>query len=348
MKAAILENKGVITYTEVPTPMPQPGHVILQVHAASICGSDISRFAKGHRMYPLILGHEVAGVISAVGEGVSGDLVGKHAAIIPLVPCFECEECLRGYYSACHRYSFIGSRQSGGFADYVEIPERNALIVPDDLPFEAAALIEPSTVARHILDLGGFRAGQTAVVLGAGSIGLMVVQWLRILKASLIICTDVTEANLEIARKVGAHVTLNPKQVDVKEEVKKLAGDGVDLAIEAAGSPQTLAQTIQVTRPRGTVVFGGNQPLDQSLPMQFIEDVMRKELKLVGCFMSYSAPFPGHEWTDTVEAIRSGELDMDTMISHHYPLSAVTDVFQQIAAHTLPHQKIILLPEGQA
>ena len=344
MKAAVLENKGVLSYGDVPTPTPRPGHVLLQMRAASICGSDISRFAKGHRMYPLILGHEIAGIITAVGEGVSDGLIGKHAAIIPLVPCFECEECQRGYYSACHRYSFIGSRQSGGFADYVEIPERNALIVPDDMPFEAAALIEPSTVARHILDLGEFQAGQSAIVLGGGSIGLMVVQWLRILKASLIICTDVSEENLAIARTVGAHVTLNPKDVDVVAEVKKLSGDGVDLAVEAAGVPQTLLQTIQVTRPRGAVVFGGNQPLDAALPMAFIEDMMRKELGLVGCFMSYSAPFPGHEWTDTLAALQSGELNIEAMISHHYPLSAAPEVFEQIAAHQLAHQKIILLP----
>ena len=346
MKAAILENKGVLTYSpDVPTPTVKPGHVLLQVKAVSICGSDISRYAKGHRMYPLILGHECAGIITDVGEGVSRDLIGQHAAIIPLVPCFECEQCQRGQYSACHRYSFIGSRQDGGFAEYVEMPERNALIIPDDMKFEEAALIEPSTVARHILDLGHFQPGQSAVVLGAGSIGLMIVQWLRILGASLIISTDVSDDNLETARKLGAHVTLNPKQVDVAAEVKKLAGDGVDLAIESAGATQTLAQTIPVTRPRGFVVCGGNQPLDASLPMQFIEDLMRKELNLVGCFMSYSAPFPGHEWTDTIEAIQNGQLDMQTMISHRYALSAAPGIFERIAAHQLSHRKIILHPQ---
>ncbi len=346
MKAAILENKGVLTYSpDVPVPSVKPGHVLLQVKAVSICGSDISRYAKGHRMYPLILGHECAGVIADVGAGVSRDLIGQHAAIIPVVPCFECEECQRGYYSACHRYSFIGSRQDGGFAEYVVMPERNALIIPDDMRFEEAALIEPSTVARHILDLGQFRAGQTAVVFGAGSIGLMVVQWLRILGASLIICTDVSDDNLDTARRVGANVTLNPQQVDVAAEVKKLTGDGVDVAIEAAGAPQALMQTIAVTRPRGFVVCGGNQPLDASLPMSFIEDLMRKELSLVGCFMSYSAPFPGHEWTDSVEVIRSGALDIPTMISHRYPLSAAPDIFSRIAAHQMSHRKIILHPE---
>lgn len=346
MKAAVLENKEVITYKDVPMPSIQPGHLLLKVKAASICGSDISRFVKGHRLYPLILGHEVAGVIAEVGEGVDKALIGKHAAIIPLVPCFHCEQCLLGHYSACHNYSFIGSRQSGGFAEFVEMPERNALILPDEMSFEKAALIEPATVARHILDLGHFEPGQTTMVLGAGSIGLMTIQWLRILGAQLIICTDVIEANLDAARSLGAHVALNPKTIDVKEEVKRLTGDGVDLAIESAGSPQTLAQTIQVTRPRGSVVCGGNQPLDASLPMTFIEDLMRKELSLHGCFMSYSAPFPGHEWTESLAAVIDGQLDMNAMISHHYPLSETGDVFGNIAAHTLTHRKIILSPEA--
>jgi len=345
MKAVVLENKGVMTHQNVPTPTPSPGQVILTMKAASICGSDISRFVKGHRMYPLILGHEAAGVITAVGNDVRDDLLGKHAAVIPLVPCFHCEECQRGYFSACHNYSFIGSRRNGGFAEYVEIPARNALILPDDLSFEAAALIEPSTVARHLLDLGEFRAGQTAMVFGVGSIGLMLVQWLRILGAGLILCSDVIDDNLNAASKLGAHHVFNPTKMDVKAEVNRLTGEGVDLSIEAAGAPQALAQTIQVTRPRGTVVCGGNQPLDASLPMSFIEDLMRKELRLVGGFMSYSAPFPGHEWTDTIAAIQEGSLDMNAMISHHYPLTAAPEVFAQIAARQLHHQKIILLPE---
>lgn len=345
MKAAVLEDKGVLTVQDVPAPTPRKWHVLLQVKAASICGSDVSRYANGHRMYPLILGHECAGIITAVGAGVDAELVGKRAAVIPLIPCYECEECERGGYSACHSYSFIGSRQSGGFADYVEIPARNALLLPDDVSFEAAALIEPSSVARHILDIGDFKAGQRAAVLGAGSIGLMVVQWLRILKAALIICTDISDENLAAARSLGAHVTLNPKRDNIPAAVKKLTGSGVDLAVEAAGAPQTLLQTLQVTRPRGSVVFGGNQPLDAALPMSFIEDTMRKELRLNGCFMSYSAPFPGHEWTETVAAVRSGELNTEAMISHHFPLSAAPEIFAQIAARQLPHQKIILLPE---
>jgi L-iditol 2-dehydrogenase len=344
MKAVVLENKGVMAYQDAPTPTPRPGYVRLQVRAASICGSDIKRFVSGHRLYPLILGHEVAGVIDSVGEGVSAGLIGRHTAVIPLLPCFACEQCQRGYYSACHSYSFIGSRVHGGFADYLELPERNALIVPDDLPFEYAALIEPSTVARHMLALGDFQAGQTAVALGAGSIGLMIVQWLRCLGASLIICTDVSDANLDAAQQLGAHVTLNPREVDVVAEVRRLTGDGVDITLEAAGVPSALWQSVPITRPRGKIICGGNQPLDQTLPLTFIEELMRRELSLIGCFMSYSAPFPGHEWTDTVAALRDGQLDMAAMISHRYPLAAAPDIFAQIGAHQLIHRKIILTP----
>jgi len=344
MKAAVLENKGVLIYKDVPTPEPGPGHVRLKIKAISICGSDIKRYVDGHRMYPLILGHENSGVIDCVGEGVSEDYIGRHAAIIPLVPCFECEQCQRGYYSACHSYSFIGSRQSGGFAEYVDLPERNVFILPDELSFEHAALIEPSTVARHMLALGDFKRGQTAVVLGAGSVGLMIVQWLRILGADLIIVTDILEDNLQIAFKVGAHVALNPMKVDVVKEVQKLLGDGVDLTLEATGVPQVLEQTLPITRPRGKVVLAGNQPLDQSLPLTFIELMMRREISLIGCFMSYSAPFPGHEWTETVAALQNGNLDMETLISHRFPLSKVPEIFEEIGAHQLAHQKIIMNP----
>ena len=196
-----------------------------------------------------------------------------------------------------------------------------------------------------MLALGDFKSGQTAVVLGAGSIGLMLVQWLRILGAKQIIVTDILEDNLQIASKLGAHVTLNPSKVDVEKELKKLVGDGADLVLEATGVPQVLQQTISITRPRGKVVLAGNQPLEKSLPLTFIENMMRKEISLNGCFMSYSAPFPGHEWTDTINALLDGSLDMDTMISHRYPLSKAPEIFEKIGAHQLAHQKIMLSPE---
>jgi len=345
MKAARLENKGVVSYVEMPTPDPATGEVLLRVKAVSICGSDIKRYVDGHRTYPMVLGHEAAGIIEKVGPGVSEDLVGKHAAVIPLVPCFECEECQRGYYSACRSYSFIGSRSNGSMADYLVLPERNAIIVPDNLAFETVAMIEPSTVARHALDLGGFEKGQTAVVFGAGSIGLLVVQWLRILGAKTIISVDIVDENLTFARKLGAHVTINSRGEDVVARVMEVTGNGVDVTLEVTGAPQVLPLTIPVTRPRGKVVFVGNQPVDQSISLNFFEQLERRELSLNGCFMSYSAPFPGHEWTDSVDAFSKGELDMGTMISHRFALSEAPEVFAKIGAREIKFRKIMLFPE---
>ena len=344
MKAAVLEGRGALAYRDVPTPEPGPGEVLLQVRASAVCGSDIHRFVRGHRAYPMILGHEAAGVITAAGPGADPGLVGRHAALVPLVPDHTCPECLAGRFSACGSYTFIGSRRAGAFAEYVALPAENAFLVPDELPFEAAALIEPSTVARHMLDLGSFIAGQSAVVFGAGSIGLMLVQWLRILDASLVVASDVVDANLDVARSLGAQVALNPTRDDVPAAVRRLLPAGVDLALEAAGSPAALAQTIEVARPRGSVVLGGNQPADASLPMTFVESLMRRELRLSGCFMSYSAPWPGHEWRDGLAAVLDGGLDMAAMISHRAPLGDAPAIFEAIGEHRLAHRKIVFDP----
>jgi 2-desacetyl-2-hydroxyethyl bacteriochlorophyllide A dehydrogenase len=344
MKALVLEDRLALAYREVDDPEPGPGEVLLDVRASAVCGSDIHRFLRGHREYPMILGHEAAGVITAVGEGADPELAGRHAALVPLIPDHFCAQCLAGRFSACGAYTFVGSRRPGALAERVAVPAANVLPVPDALPFEHAALIEPSTVARHLLDLGGFTHGGSAIVLGAGSIGLMLIQWLRILGARTIIATDVSDANLETAIVLGAHVTLNPSRVDVAAEVRAITGAGVDLALEASGSPAALAQVVEVTRPRGAVVLGGNQPPDAQLPMAFVEALMRRELALTGGFMSYSAPWPGHEWTDSLAAAVDGSLDMPTMISHRAPLSEAPALFAEIAAHRLVHRKIVFDP----
>ena len=346
MKAAILHEKGVVTYEEVNTPVPGPGNVRMQVKSVSICGSDIKRYKTGsNRVHPIILGHECAGIIDNVGENGDEGLLGKHASIIPLVPCFDCIQCQHGYFSACPNYSFIGSRQAGGFADYVELPVRNVLIVPDELSFEYAALIEPSTIARSSLYKGEFSTGQTALVFGVGSIGLLVVQWLRILHAKTIICVDISDKNLKTAQEMGAHVILNPLRDDVPSEVAKHTGWGVDVSIEVAGAPQTLEQTVMVTRPHGKVVLAGNQPLDQSLPLTFIENMIRRELNIVGNHMSFSPPFPGPAWTDSVTALVEGSLDVDKLISHHFSLAETPKVFTEIGNGSLKHRKIMLQPD---
>jgi L-iditol 2-dehydrogenase len=286
----------------------------------------------------------VAGEVVEVGPGVDPGLVGMRAALVPLIPCMRCEYCRQGLYSACTNYSFLGSRRAGGFAEYVPLPAGNLLPLPDGVDFEAGALIEPATVARHAMEMGRFAPGQRVAVLGAGSIGLMAVQWLRMLGAAQILVSDVVEANLECAQRLGAHVTINALQENVVARMLEETGGGADLALELAGAPQTLAQSIQVARPRGAVVLNGNQPKDAAFPAEIMETITRKELGVYGTWMSYSAPFPGHEWTEAAAALQRGDLRVGEMITQRFPLCEVEEVFKGIADRTLVYRKIMLVP----
>lgn len=344
MTAAVMEGLGQIKCREVDRPVPAPGEVLLQVRAASICGSDVARVLKGHRIYPLILGHEVSGEVVELGEGVDANLLGMRAALIPLVPCMNCTFCQQGLYSACTSYSFLGSRRDGGYAEFVAVPAANLLPLPDGLGFEAGALIEPATVAIHALEMGRYKPGQHVALLGAGSVGLMAVQWLRKTGASKILVSDVVDENLEAAKALGADVIINARREDVARRIIEETGGGVDLAMEMAGAPQTLEQAIQAVRARGSVVLTGNQPKDATFKAEIMETITRKEIGVYGTFMSYSAPFPGHEWREAAEALCSGELRVDEMITHRFPLCQAEEVFQGIANRSFPYRKIMLIP----
>lgn len=346
MKAAVLEAQGRIVYQDVPDVEPQAGEVLLNVQAVSICGSDIKRYISGHHTYPMILGHECAGIVAEVGQGVDQSLIGQHVAMVPLMPQMDDLQAQRGLYSAAP-YSFMGSRgRNGGFAEYVATPIENIIAVPDSVDFEGAALVEPSTVAVHAYDRGNFQAGQSVAVLGSGSIGLLGVQWGRILGAKTIIAIDVDDEKLAYAQKLGATHTLNPKRDDVIAGVMDITGDGVDLAHEMAGAPQTFELALNITRPQGHIVLTGNQPSDAMFSAKLIELLMRKEHHVVGSWMSYSAPFPGHEWQDSLDAMLNGSLNTTDMISHRYALSDVAEVFADIKAGKLNYRKIMLNPNG--
>jgi L-iditol 2-dehydrogenase len=345
MKAIVLERPGSVSLREVPRPVPAPGEALIEIKASSICGSDLLRVYAGHaKTYPLILGHEFAGIITEIGPGVSADWMGQHVAVAPLIPCMKCDMCVQGLYSACMAYSFIGSRRPGGYAEYCAVPIASLVPLPGGMDFEVGAILEPATVALHALERGGFQAGQSVAVLGVGSVGQYVVQWARINGAGLIVATDTADDNLAMARAQGAAHTLNPLRDGVPARVAALTGNGVDLVLEIVGRPETLIQSVAVVRPRGTIVCVGNQPHDATLPTDLIEQVMRKELRMCGTWMSYSSPFPGHEWSDGVAAALRGELELRGMISHRITLDAVPGIMAQINAHAVAHRKIVILP----
>ena len=345
MKAVVLEKPGALVYKDVDTPQPGSGEALLKVKAVSICGSDILRVYHGAaKTYPLILGHECAGEVTAVGRDVDEGWVGRQACVVPLIPCMRCTACRQQIYSACRTYSFIGSRVSGGFAEYVKLPVGSLIPLPGEIDCEVGALIEPGSVALYSLERGEIKPGQRIAILGVGSIGLFIVQWARAKEAGHINATDIVDERLQAAKSMCAPTTLNPARTDVAAEVRRITGDGVDIALEVSGSPKALEQAILMTRPRGRIVCVGNQPENATLPLSLIEHIMRQELEVRGVWMSYTAPFPGHTWTDTIAAAQRGNLELDKMISHRFSLAEVPDIFRRIHAGSLSYRKIIILP----
>ncbi|MCA9886427.1 MAG: galactitol-1-phosphate 5-dehydrogenase, partial [Anaerolineae bacterium] len=332
-----------IVYKQIPVPELEAGWVLLKVGAVSICGSDVLRVWHGHaRVVPIVLGHECAGTVVKVGKGVDEDLMDRRFALIPLIPNMESPISKMGFYSSSPGYSFIGSRINGGFAEYVAVPATNIIELPDDVPVDIGALIEPSTVAYHALNRGGGIKGKSVAVFGVGSIGLLTIQMAKALGADQVIAVDIADHQLEAARQFGAHETVNARDSVASESIMAMTTYGVDLSVEVAGVPATLMQAIFSTRAGGDVVLVGNQPVEKEIKLDFFEQFMRRQLNMHGSWMSYSAPFPGIEWQGTLDMMQDGRLKLEDMITHRIALNELPNMFQQIHQGGIAYRKIMV------
>ena len=205
MKAGVLHARDDIRYEEVQTPEPKAGEVLVKVKYSGICGSDVPRVIEdGAHFYPIVLGHEFSGIVAAVGDGVTKVKKGQRVAGAPLVPCMNCEDCMKGDYALCKDYSFIGTRQAGSFAEYICLPEQNVVSFTDTVSFEQGALFEPAAVALHGLECLPYKGGKTVAILGGGTIGLLVMQWANIFGAAKTVVFDIDDDRIELAKQMGA------------------------------------------------------------------------------------------------------------------------------------------------
>lgn len=331
MKAAVLHGRRDIRVEEIPTPVPGPGEALVQVRLTGVCGSDIPRvLSNGAHFYPLVLGHEIAGEVAAVGDADDAALVGKRVAVAPLLPCHECEHCRLGHYSQCPDYSFIGSRVNGGLAEFLVAPVRNLTVVADTVPFRDVAFFEPSTVALHGVRHVGFTGGDDVIVLGAGTIGLFTMQWVRILGASRVAVVDVNPARLATAAALGADATFDSRDAGFLTAVRDWqGGTGFGHVFETAGQNATMSLAFQLAAPHAGVCFIGTSHSDLRFDHATFELMNRKEFRLTGSWMSYSAPFPGPEWSLTAECVADGRLRItDDLVHGTFPLEDVMTAFE--------------------
>lgn len=334
MKAAVLHAKKDIRYEEIDTPAVGKGEVRVKVVATGICGSDIPRFhADAAHSFPIILGHEFGGFVDEVGEGVTSVKKGDHVAGVPLVPCFECEDCQKGDFSLCKHYSFVGSRQNGSMAQYVTLPESNVVKVDESIPYETVALFEPSTVAIHGIRQAGYHyeKGKTAAVLGGGTIGLFTLQWLKILGCDKIAVTDIDDKHLANAEKLGADATIICIGDEFQKNVDAFTnGRGFDWVFVSTGSVAAMKSAFEIAGNKAHLCFIGTPTREMSFSVREWENMNRKEFCLTGSWMSYSAPWPGIEWKLTAEHFNKGDLRvLPEMIHKEYDLSETEKGFNE-------------------
>ena len=349
MKAAVLYGNEDIRYDDWETPVVKPGMVKIRIRATGICGSDVPRVLhNGAHFYPVVLGHEFSGDVVEVGEGVKGLIAGDTVSGAPLVPCMQCVDCQQGIFALCKHYSFIGSRQQGSFAEYVVIPAQNAVKYDPSIPYEQAAMFEPSTVAIHGLLQADYKGGGTVAILGCGTIGIFTLQWAKIFGAKKIVAFDIDDGRLALAKRMGADEAVNTREDGFMAKAMALTnGQGYQNVFETAGNPITMRMAFDLAANKASVCFIGTPHTDLTFTPKQWENMNRKEFHLTGSWMSYSAPFPGREWEWTAHYFQTGELKFDPgFIYRTYPLSRVKEAFALYKDPSQVHGKIMLVNDS--
>ena len=242
---------------------------------------------------------------------------GDAVACVPLLPCFNCPQCQREYFSLCKQYQFVGSRSEGGNAEYVVVKRANLFRLPDRMPIDDGAFIEPITVGLHAFHLAQGCEGKNVIIIGAGTIGLLALQCARELGAKSITAIDINPQRLALAKTLGATYVFNSKEMNSKEIQTALEEIQFDqLVLETAGTPQTVALGIEVAGPRAQLALVGTLHHDLTLLSATFGQILRKELTIVGSWMNYSGPWPGEEWQTAVLLLTEKRIQLAPLIAH--------------------------------
>jgi len=347
MKACVLHSIADLRYEEVTSPKVSKGEVLVEIKASGICGSDIPRvYTKGTYHFPTIPGHEFAGQVAELGEGVDSELKGKKAAVFPLLPCMKCEQCQIGEYAACIDYNYFGSRCDGGFAEYIAVPVWNLVMVPESLSYEEAAMAEPASVAIHALRQTGIEIEDNVVIYGAGPIGLMLGQWAQAWGADRVMLVDIDDGRVSFAKEVGFRNVWNSKDGDPVEWVMSITGGrGADIAVEGAGVSLTLEQCLKSARPFGKVVAMGNPMGEMKLSQKGYWELLRKQLKIFGTWNSSYVSLPKNDCKLAIRAMEQGRINVKPFITHRFSLNDCNKALDMMRDRTEFFNKVMFVNE---
>ena len=325
---------------EMDAPEAGPGEVLVRVRAAAICGSDLGIYdftpAYSGMKLPVVMGHEFSGVVEAVGKDVEGYAAGDRVLSRSVVSCGECRFCIAGMDNLCESSSLFGIHQDGGFAEYISVPKRLLYPIPEGMPFEEAALVEPLSNAVHFVnDITPVDPGDLAVVLGIGPIGLFSAQLLRLAGAEVLLTgISVDTQRFEIAGRLGLEA-VNVDEVDPVELVmERTSGRGADIAFVAVGAPSAVHQAVRLVRKRGHVTVVGIFPRDVAVPMT---TVVRREITLAGAYDARADNFE-----EALELIESGRIKAAELVTHRFSLEEAERAFD--VAKSKAGCKVLFVP----
>lgn len=344
MKAAVLYAPGDFRVEEAPRPTAGPNEAVVTVRSVGVCGSDLGRIMHtgAHRM-PIIPGHEFSGEIKTLPREYRGPLKpGDRIAVVPIIPCRSCPPCQSGNFGLCEHYDYIGSRRNGAMAQEVAVPLENLLAIPPELSFHDGAMLEPAAVTLHGMRISEVSAGDKVCVLGCGTIGLLAVQFAKIMGASFLIASDISPDKRILAMKLGADIAVDPMKDNLEEVVREhTAGLGCDLVVETAGTPQTQRTCPLFARYKGRILLLGTAHREICFDPAVYERILRKELTLTGSWNSYSAPFPGVEWEACIGYTVSGRLQLPPLVSHTVALEELPEMTAAMSRGELSYTKVL-------
>ncbi|MFZ4843390.1 MULTISPECIES: NAD(P)-dependent alcohol dehydrogenase [Mycetocola] len=334
MRASVLHAANDVRLETRALPAVEAGQVLVKIAAVGVCGSDVHYFHEGRIGSfivdaPMILGHESAGTIVAVGAGVAADRIGERVSIEPQRACRRCEQCKRGRYNLCPDMEFYATPPiDGAFAEYAVIEADYAFAIPDTMSFEAAALCEPLSVGIWSNQKAGVGPGSSVLIAGAGPIGIIIAQVARAFGATSIIVSDPVAERREVALRFGATEVIDP----IAQDIASL-NLGVDAFIDASGAEPAIRAGIFAVAPAGSVVLVGMGADDQRLPVSRIQNL---ELNVTGVFRY------ANTWPLAIELASTGAVDLDDLVTSRFDLDGVTEA---LAAATHPETlKVIVAP----
>jgi len=340
MKAAVCTARETIVIEPVPKPVPREGEALVKVKATGLCGSDVDGYTGHHPMikWPIILGHECAGVVAELGPDIADWSIGDEVAVEPFFTCKQCPACRRGKYNLCADLKITGHQVPGSLAEYV-IAEAGFLHrKPANVPFDEAAIAEPASGSLHAVERCNLRVGDFVVIIGCGTIGSLAMQH-ALNKGAEVLIADLRDFKLNVAKQLGADHTLNPTKDDLRAAVMRLTGDiGADCVIEAVGHPDTLAATTGLVKRGGTIMligWSGNETDPFNLTAVTLD-----ELTVLGT-LGFCWDFP-----TALKLMSRGKIKVAPIISHHLPLERVEEGIKMLREGAEGVWKIVIEGEG--